>query len=117
MGHHICAVEFCEKPVLCKNYCRKHYNQQYRLGYVISEGNQNRPPLVKTDSSYYLRQLRREYQLAKEHYELIVGVEGRKRWRKVMNNLIAQAAKEGWSRRDLEQRQSRQQLVRSHATQ
>jgi len=81
-----CMVEGCQAPVHARGYCRRHYGQIWRKGEV------SLPPLESLGGSRSpradmerLRALERELKKAERMYQVVVGCEGRVKWRREMD--------------------------------
>lgn len=88
-----CVVPGCNNPQHAKGYCNTHYGQMWRKGKIISEKKSKKRlgrPSAKTknkkrkDKRERLETLEREYNRAKNMYEIVIGFEGRMKWRKEM---------------------------------
>ena len=80
----ICQVNGCANPVHAKAYCRKHYGQIWRKGEITTDGSwgSQRESYVRADDRERLRALERELKKAERMYNMVVGFEGRTRWRR-----------------------------------
>jgi hypothetical protein len=79
-----CIVEGCPNPAHAKGYCRRHYGQIWRRGMIYDT---SRPERQEEDGERHddlerLRALERELQKAKQMYEVVVGFQGRIKWRR-----------------------------------
>ena len=88
-----CVVPGCNNAQHAKGYCNTHYGQMWRKGKIISEKkNKKRTgrPAAKSkskkrkDKRERLETLEREFNRAKNMYEIVIGFEGRMKWRKEM---------------------------------
>jgi hypothetical protein len=80
-----CIVEGCPNPSHAKGYCRRHYGQIWRRGTIYDTTKRQREedePLGRRDDVERLRALERELQKAQQMYEVVVGFEGRIKWRR-----------------------------------
>lgn len=92
MSKQPCQYNGCELPVYARGYCRKHYNQLWRNGKVGTARARRRPserdlPMSAIEK---LRTLEREFNRAKQMYDVTCGLEGRVKWRKEMTALEKQ---------------------------
>jgi len=78
-----CIVEACPNPAHAKGYCRRHYGQIWRRGTIyndtprertLSEGGPRRDDRLKA--------LERELKKAQQMYDVVVGFQGRIKWRR-----------------------------------
>lgn len=80
-----CVVESCPNPSHAKGYCRRHYGQIWRRGMIYDTTKRQKEedePLGRRDDVERLRALERELQKAQQMYEVVVGFEGRIKWRR-----------------------------------
>jgi len=80
-----CIVEDCPNPSHAKGYCRRHYGQIWRRGMIYDTSKRQRDEdesLLRRDDLERLRALERELQKAQQMYEVVVGFEGRVKWRR-----------------------------------
>lgn len=80
-----CIVEGCPNPSHAKGYCRRHYGQIWRRGMIYDTSRRQRDEdesLLRRDDLERLRALERELQKAQQMYEVVVGFEGRVKWRR-----------------------------------
>lgn len=80
-----CIVEGCPNPSHAKGYCRRHYGQIWRRGMIYDTSKRQRDEdesLLRRDDLERLRALERELQKAQQMYEVVVGFEGRVKWRR-----------------------------------
>jgi len=80
-----CIVEGCPNPAHAKGYCRRHYGQIWRRGMIYDTSKRQRDEdesLLRRDDLERLRALERELQKAQQMYEVVVGFEGRVKWRR-----------------------------------
>lgn len=89
-----CMVEGCGLPVHAKGYCRRHYGQIWRKGEIsptrIEKEQVCRSPRADMER---LRALERELKKAEHMYQVVVGYEGRVRWRREMDAVRAEIVK------------------------
>lgn len=86
-------VEGCSAPIHAKGYCRRHYGQVWRRGEVAAPPvEQEAPRSVRADMER-LRALERELKKAEHMYQVVVGYEGRVRWRREMDAVKAEILK------------------------
>jgi hypothetical protein len=89
-----CMVEGCYAPIHAKGYCRRHYGQIWRKGEIS-------PARIEHDSASRstradmerLRALERELKKAEHMYQVVVGYEGRVKWRREMDAVKAEIMK------------------------
>lgn len=88
-----CVVDGCSNEQHAKGYCNTHYGQMWRKGKIISEKkNKKRSgrPVTKSkskkrkDKRERMETLEREFNRAKNMYEIVIGFEGRMKWRNEM---------------------------------
>ncbi len=81
-----CMVEGCSAPVHAKGYCRRHYGQVWRKG-EISPSRVEREICSRSSRADMerLRALERELKKAEHMYQVVVGYEGRVKWRREMD--------------------------------
>lgn len=80
-----CIVEQCPNPAHAKGYCRRHYGQIWRRGMIYDTSKRQRDEdesLLRRDDLERMRALERELQKAQQMYEVVVGFEGRVKWRR-----------------------------------
>jgi len=80
-----CIVENCPNPAHAKGYCRRHYGQIWRRGMIYDTSKRQRDEdesLLRRDDLERLRALERELQKAQQMYDVVVGFEGRVKWRR-----------------------------------
>ena len=88
-----CIVEGCREPVHAKGYCRRHYGQIWRKGEIsllpreLEAGRSARADLER------LRALERELRKAEHMYQVVVGYEGRIKWRREMEAVKSEIQK------------------------
>ncbi len=81
-----CAVPGCNSPVHARGYCRRHYSQLWRGRRSGSSDDAKPSPRREHihDDPERIRALERELQKAEHMYEVVVGFEGRVKWRREM---------------------------------
>ena len=89
-----CMVEDCSAPIHAKGYCRRHYGQIWRKG-EISPNRLERESLSRSSRADMerLRALERELKKAEHMYHVVVGYEGRVKWRREMDAVKAEIMK------------------------
>ena len=89
-----CQVNGCSTMVHAKGYCRKHYGQIWRKG-EISTGDPwgHRESQNRGDDRERLRALERELKKAENMYNMVVGFEGRTRWRREISAVRAEISR------------------------
>lgn len=87
-----CTVTGCTNPVHAKGYCRKHYGQIWRKGEITQDSSWGsfREDHARADDRERLRALERELKKAEDMYNMVVGFEGRKRWRREISAVQAE---------------------------
>jgi hypothetical protein len=79
-----CSQPGCPDPVHAKGLCRKHYGRQWR-GRPLEEGNDVRAK--RAVAGFNLESIERQLSEARHNYNIVVGFEGRKRWREKISEL------------------------------
>lgn len=81
-----CMVEGCSALIHAKGYCRRHYGQIWRKG-EISPNRLERESISRSSRADMerLRALERELKKAEHMYHVVVGYEGRVKWRREMD--------------------------------
>ncbi len=88
-----CKVVGCESHAHAKGYCNRHYGQIRRNGkiYVHTEGDAARKAGMQfarhEEETYRMRALGRELQRAEMMYSNVVGLEGRLKWRREIEDV------------------------------
>ncbi|GMV84141.1 MAG: hypothetical protein AMXMBFR7_53250 [Planctomycetota bacterium] len=78
-----CIVPDCPNPVHAKGYCRRHYGQIWRRGMIYeTPPRDKREDGLKGDHQERLRSLERELRRAQQMYDIVVGFQGRLKWRR-----------------------------------
>ena len=87
-----CMVEGCDEGVHAKGYCRRHYGQIWRKGRITDarEVPAERPSRADAER---LRALERELKKAEHMYSVVIGVEGRIRWRREVEQVRTEISK------------------------
>lgn len=88
-----CIVEGCDEAVHAKGYCRKHYGQVWRKGAITGgcrDSESERPARADLER---LRALERELKKAEHMYQVVVGYEGRVKWRREMESVKTEISK------------------------
>jgi len=87
-------VDGCSAPVHAKGYCRRHYGQIWRKG-EISPNRVERESISRSSRADMerLRALERELKKAEHMYQVVVGYEGRVKWRREMDAVKAEIMK------------------------
>lgn len=87
-----CMVEGCSEEVHAKGYCRRHYGQIWRKGKITDARDilAERPSRADAER---LRALERELKKAEHMYSVVVGVEGRIRWRREVEQVRTEISK------------------------
>jgi hypothetical protein len=81
-----CIVEGCPNPSHAKGYCRRHYGQIWRRGAIYNDAprEQTSAPESGMRRDDRLKALERELRKAQQMYEVVVGFQGRIKWRREM---------------------------------
>jgi len=90
-----CIVENCPNPSHAKGYCRRHYGQIWRRGviYDTTPRDPDNVPVDLSDPADRLRTLERELKRAQEIYAVVVGFQGRVKWRREIEAVQAEMNK------------------------
>jgi hypothetical protein len=79
----VCSVEGCDNKAHARGYCRKHYGQIWRKGKITSDAEGGAAVSRKSrDELERLKALERELRRAENMYDMVVGFEGRLKWRR-----------------------------------
>jgi len=92
-----CAVPGCRAPMHARGYCRRHYSQLWR-GRRSGSGDDSSAPAQREhihDDPERIRALERELKKAEHMYEVVVGFEGRVKWRREMEAVRAELRRLG----------------------
>lgn len=81
-----CIVEGCPNSSHAKGYCRRHYGQIWRRGMIYNDTprEQTSAPESGMRRDDRLKALERELKKAQQMYEVVVGFQGRIKWRREM---------------------------------
>jgi hypothetical protein len=81
-----CIVEGCPNESHAKGYCRRHYGQIWRRGTIYNDTprEQTSAPESGMRRDDRLKALERELKKAQQMYEVVVGFQGRIKWRREM---------------------------------
>ena len=87
-----CIVENCPNNAHAKGYCRKHYGQIWRRGMIYESPRRESEwaceELSRRDErEEKMASLERELRKAQQMYDVVVGFEGRMKWRKVIEGV------------------------------
>ena len=88
-----CIVNGCGEPVHAKGYCRKHYGQIWRKGAVSQIPDERDEDRASRSDAERLRALERELRKAEHMYQVVVGYEGRIKWRREMEAVKSEISK------------------------
>ncbi|MCZ7647224.1 MAG: hypothetical protein M5U26_18535 [Planctomycetota bacterium] len=89
-----CIVPDCPNPVHAKGYCRRHYGQIWRRGMIYdTPPRDRREEGLKGDFHERLRSLERELRRAQQMYDIVVGFQGRLKWRREIEAVEAEVRK------------------------
>jgi len=79
-----CIVEGCPSSAHAKGYCRRHYGQIWRRGMIYNDAprEQTTAPESGIRRDDRLRALERELRKAQQMYDVVVGFQGRIKWRR-----------------------------------
>ena len=90
----ICSVDECENKAHARGYCRKHYGQIWRKGRITTDADAESALGRKSrDDRERLKALARELRRAENMYDMVVGFEGRIKWRREMEAVKAEIRK------------------------
>lgn len=86
-----CLVHGCGSRAHAKGYCRKHYGQIWRRS-KVSQPQEEEPPAIPEkasprDDTDRMRALERELRRAETMYHNVIGLEGRLKWRREMEDV------------------------------
>ena len=81
-----CIVEGCPNASHAKGYCRRHYGQIWRRGTIYNDTPKENTTAPESDMRRddRLRALERELKKAQQMYDVVVGYQGRIKWRREM---------------------------------
>jgi hypothetical protein len=81
-----CIVAGCPNESHAKGYCRRHYGQIWRRGMIYNDApkDQTSAPESGMRRDDRLKALERELKKAQQMYEVVVGFQGRIKWRREM---------------------------------
>src|ERR1700748_3980694 len=81
-----CIVEGCQSLSHAKGYCRRHYGQIWRRGTIYNDTPKENTTAPESDMRRddRLRALERELKKAQQMYDVVVGYQGRIKWRREM---------------------------------
>jgi hypothetical protein len=81
-----CIVEGCPNPSHAKGYCRRHYGQIWRRGMIYNDTPREKTTAPESGMRRddRLKALERELKKAQQMYEVVVGFQGRIKWRREM---------------------------------
>ena len=84
-----CIVEGCQSPSHAKGYCRRHYGQIWRRGTIYNDTPKENTTAPESDMRRddRLRALERELKKAQQMYDVVVGYQGRIKWRREMESV------------------------------
>jgi hypothetical protein len=90
-----CMVQGCSASVHAKGYCRRHYGQIWRKGEVNPARIEKEEAASRSSRADMerLRALERELKKAEHMYDVVVGYEGRVKWRREMDAVKAEIMK------------------------
>lgn len=79
-----CVVEGCPNPAHAKGYCRRHYGQIWRRGMIYNDTPRERTTAPESGMRRddRLKALERELKKAQQMYDVVVGFQGRIKWRR-----------------------------------
>ncbi len=90
-GQKICSVAECGNRAHARGYCRKHYGQVWRKGRITTDTDAASNGGRKSrDERERLKALTRELRRAQNMYEMVVGFEGRIKWRREIEAVKAE---------------------------
>ncbi len=81
-----CIVEGCTNSSHAKGYCRRHYGQIWRRGMIYNDAPREQTLGIESDMRRddRLKALERELRKAQQMYDVVVGFQGRIKWRREM---------------------------------
>lgn len=81
-----CIVAGCPNESHAKGYCRRHYGQIWRRGMIYNDApkDQTSAPESGMRRDDRLKALERELKKAQQMYDVVVGFQGRIKWRREM---------------------------------
>ena len=89
-----CQVNGCSHPIHAKGYCRRHYGQIWRKGELSVGGPwSRRKNYPRADDRERLQALERELKKAEHMYDMVIGFEGRTRWRREISAVRAEISR------------------------
>jgi hypothetical protein len=79
-----CIVEGCPNPAHAKGYCRRHYGQIWRRGMIYNDTPREKTTAPESGMRRddRLKALERELKKAQQMYDVVVGFQGRIKWRR-----------------------------------
>jgi ribosome-binding protein aMBF1 (putative translation factor) len=100
-----CIVEGCQSLSHAKGYCRRHYGQIWRRGTIYNETPKENTTAPESDMRRddRLRALEREFKKAQQMYDVVVGYQGRIKWRREMEAVQHEIRKINEQESDIEQ--------------
>ena len=90
-----CVVPECDRRSHARGYCRKHYKQIYHGGKIRSaeEERQQAEKVASRPDAERIRAIEREMERVGALYQNVIGIEGRLKWRRELDEL-----KKDWDR-------------------
>jgi len=100
-----CIVEGCQSQSHAKGYCRRHYGQIWRRGTIYNDSpkESTTAPESGMRRDDRLRALERELKKAQQMYDVVVGYQGRIKWRREMEAVQHEIRKIAEQESDTEQ--------------
>ena len=89
----ICQVSGCDSKAHARGYCRRHYGKIWRKGRVQEQETASVSNGSSRDELERLRALEREFRRAEQMYKVVIGYEGRLKWRREMDDVKAEILK------------------------
>ena len=90
----ICSVDECEVETHARGYCRKHYGQIWRKGRITdADAKSAHSQKYRGDARERLKSLVRELERAESMYDMVIGLEGRLKWHRKMEEVKADIRK------------------------
>ena len=79
-----CVVEGCANHSHAKGYCRRHYGQIWRRGTIYNDAPKEHTTAPESGMRRddRLKTLERELRKAQQMYDVVVGFQGRIKWRR-----------------------------------
>ena len=89
----ICQISDCDVVAHARGYCRRHYGMVWRKDRERRQEQVELPEGTSRDDMEKLRALEREFRRAEQMYNVVIGYEGRLKWRREMDDVKAEILK------------------------